>query len=84
MIVHELIRRPVLVTYWLLNLIGATNEVLPLLEVITVLCYTLVMELSPNFFVQQLVLRIKHNTLWEMGLCIPPLPILSCEAASII
>ena len=23
MIVHELIRRPVLVTYWLLNLIGA-------------------------------------------------------------
>ena len=37
MIVHELIRRPVLITYWLLNLIGATNEALPLLVVITVL-----------------------------------------------
>ena len=37
MIVHELIRRPVLVAYWLLNLIGATIEALPLPVVITVL-----------------------------------------------
>ena len=26
-------------------------------------------------------IKLKHNKLQEMGLCIPPLPILSCEAA---
>ena len=40
MVVYELIRRPVLVAYWLLTLrvmIGATNEALPLPVVPTVL-----------------------------------------------